>query len=195
MKFLDMFKIKRSAIIAKSISPEESLIHAADLVISEIKKLSTRYHTAETEVYTLEKKLRDEKRRHYDKENVLKRLIEKDDPSIKDKARLVILLAKVIKRLEEEISAKRAMMQQLVEAGKQLKAQQESLADRLEYVREMNRAKALGINTEADVKEAVGITTVTVDDILMRIETFSGKNATGDEIESIDVEDYLNSLK
>lgn len=195
MKLFDLLKVKRSAFVAKNMSVEESLIHAADLVISEIKKLSIRYYTAEAEVSDLNSKISAEKERHSDKERNLKFLISKNDPSVKEKARLVLLLAKVVKRLESTRDEKLAMMESIKEAGKQLKQQQETLADRLELVRETNRAESMGISTEADVKEAVGITTVTVDDILMRLETFKGTGKSGDEVENVDVEEYLASLK
>lgn len=194
MKLLDLFKVKRSAFVAKNMSVEDSLIHAADLVITEITKLSTRYFTAESELADLDQKIEEEKSRHYDKERNLKYLISKNDPSVKDKARLVLLLAKVIKRLEQQRDDKKALMKSLIEAGKQLKEQQASLADRLELVRETQRAESMGIVDTSDVNEAVGVTTVKVDDILMRIDTFKGKTLT-EEVESVDVEQYLDSLK
>ena len=86
------------------------------------------------------------------------------------------------------------MRAQIEETVVKLDDQRLDLAVKLEYIRETRNASALGITSADDVIEIAELAKVDVQDIMMKVETFSGTQP-GIETTTADVQEYLESLK
>lgn len=188
-------KTKMTSFFAKNTSVEDQLNRAGDMIITEITNLGTRYYTAEAEIARIKKLISAEKERKAEKDREIKGILAKNpEANVTDKARMALLISKIIAKFEAQTAELKEVMESVVSAGKELKVQQQEIASRLELIRETNRANSFGIDTSDDVNEIVGITKTTVEDIMMRIETFKGTKYV-ETATDIDVEAYIDSLK
>lgn len=195
MGLKNFLKTKTSAFFAKRIDSEESLTHAADIIITEITALSKRYYQAENQISNLKSEIFNESARLEKRESQIKRAMEENNPNVTEIAKIGLTLRTIIEAKKANVKRLEEMKASLLAAGKELETQRNNLSYKLELIRETNRAKSMGINTESDVKELLGATTADVKDILMRVETFKGIGNDNSEASSLDLKDYLESLK
>lgn len=195
MKLSNFFKTKFSAFAARNLSAEESITRATDLIITQITTLSERYHTANAEISKLEASIREEKQNLAEREEKVIFAQKKNLPNVKELAQIALTNKKIIVNKENRKAQLEQMVVTITDAGKELRSQYDILKSKLELVKENERARGMGINTESDVEEMVGLTDTEVKDIMMRVDAFKGIGSDLSSADDIDVERYLETLK
>ena len=195
MKLTNFIKTKASAFFARNTSAEQSITRATDLIITQITTLSERYHTAQNEISKLEKSVREETSNLKEREEKVIYARDNNLPNIKELAQIALTVKKIIVSKENRIKELQDMTVQITEAGKELRSKYDILKSKLELAKETERARSMGINTDADVNQMIGLTKTEVEDIMMRVDAFKGIGSDISTADDIDIVRYLASLK
>lgn len=191
-KVAEFIRTKLSTFVTKNTSVEDQYTQAANRIISEITKLETVHVKSVNEEKRLRKLAKEKEVQAATKDREIRKLVAENIPVVTH-AKLAILYRRTATALSEKAEALVGMRAEIESAVVELDNQRQDLAVKLEYIRETRNAEALGITCGDDVIELAALTKVDINDVMMRIETFHGDKQT--EVTSVEVEDYINSLK
>ncbi|MGL4521465.1 MAG: hypothetical protein ACRCWQ_02770 [Bacilli bacterium] len=192
-KIASFIKTKLSVAIEKNTSLEDQYSEAANLIITQITELRQRHVDATAEESNLYRsiRLKQDQKDKKDKE-ILSIIANGGKPETHVK--LAILYTRTIEAYRARQSELAVMKSSIDRTVVELDEHRQDLAVKLEYVRETQKANAMGINTEDDVIQIAGTTVVNVQDIMMRIETFTPGTTHDTTTTSTDISEYLATL-
>lgn len=194
-KLVEFIRSKLGTFVVRNTTIEDQYTEAANSVINEIHKLRTRHVTATKEIVAKRNLAAENDAKAESKEKEIRHLME-TSPSTD-----VTTLAKLGLLYRRTATALRGKADELVEMKSEIERtvvvlddQRKDLAVKLEFIRETQKANAMGLDTGADIIESAELAKVDVQTIISRIDTFNTTPA-GVETTSADVAEYLASLK
>lgn len=189
----NFFKTKTAVAVAKSLSPEDQYTRAASEIIDKITELRTRHLTATQEAKDFRLKAQEKRNQKVQKDNLIKSMQAQSLP-VETHVRLAILFQRTADAFDKRALELDTLVGSIETAVVELDNRRQDLSARLELLRESRAAQAMGINTEDDLIQEVGITNINVDDMLMRITTFTSEPEM-QTTTSVEIQEYLDSLK
>lgn len=193
-KIAAFVKTKLSVAVQNSLTVEEQYHAAADELIKKIFELKKRHVTIGTEIGNLEKTRAAKEEQKERKVKEIKFLM-KQGTNVETHAKLAMLYARhaeaIAKRIQELLAARDAIDEAVVD----LEDRRVDLAVKLELIRETRAAGEMGVSTEDDVFQIAALTSLNVDEVIMRVQTFTGETVDNAHVSNAEVAEFLESLK
>lgn len=196
-KLVAFIRAKFATFAARNTTVEDQYTEAADRLIDEIHKLKTRSVTSRKEKVRLLELSREKTARQEAKEKEIKYLM-KTNPTqdLTTHVKLAILYRNTAAALKKKADEIDGIQESIAEAVIKLDDERQSLAVKLEFIREARSVDAMGIESVEDVVLSAGLTSVDVETILRRVDTFNSDQIPAEiQATSADVAEYLESLK
>lgn len=196
-KLVAFIRAKFGTFAARNTSVEDQYTEAGNRLIDEIHKLKTRSVTSRKEKVRLLELSREKTARQEAKEKEIKYLM-KTNPTqdLTTHVKLAILYRNTAAALKKKADEIDGIQESIAEAVIKLDDERQSLAVKLEFIREARSVDAMGIESVEDVVLSAGLTSVDVETILRRVDTFNSDQIPAEiQATSADVAEYLESLK
>lgn len=193
-KLIQFLKTKLNAFFNKNVSVEERYAEAANSIIDEITKLRIAREKSINEEKRVLAVAKEKREKAESRENTIREMIKNGDNNVQTHVKLGLLLRQSEKVLNERAAEYPAMRDKIDETVSELNDTLEDYAVKLEYIRETQAAGTLGISTADDVVESANLVKIEVDEIVMRVKTFSGDVVGSVESTKYDQEQYLKSI-
>lgn len=195
-KIVEFIRAKFSTFAARNTTLEDQYTMAANRLIDEIHKLQTRFETSKSEKVKL-LKLAEEKRAAQASTDKQIRHLRQTQPEtdLSTHVKLAILYRNTSAALEKKAAEIDGIQESIKSAVVKLDDERQALAVRLTYIREVKSVDSMGIESVEDVMLSAGLTSVDVETILRRVDTFNSEQIPA-EIKSTDadVAEYMANL-
>ncbi len=195
-KIVEFIRAKLGTFTARNTSVEDQYTAAANRLIDEIHKLRTRYETSKAEKVRLTKAANDKRERQASKEKEIKHFMATEpDRDLTMHVKLAILYRNTAAALDKKAAEIDGIQASIKEAVVKLDDERQNLSVKLEFIRESRAVNSMGIDSVEDVILSSGLTSVDVETILRRVDTFNGEQVPAEvQATSADVAEYLASL-
>lgn len=193
-KIANFVKTKLAVSVQKSLSVEEQYHAAADELIKKIFELKRRHATIGTEIANLEK-TRVQKTEQRDRKIKEIKYLMKQGTNVETHAKLAMLYERHAEAITKRIAELQATRNAIDEAVVGLDDRRTDLAVKLELIRESRAAGELGINTEDDVFQLAELTSLDVEEVITRVQTFTGDSIDNSHVTNAEVAEFLERLK
>lgn len=192
-KLVEFIRAKFGSFVARNTTVEDQYTEAANTLIDRITQLKTSHVLSVNEEKRIRALAADKATLAESKEKEIKRLLANGSP-VGTHAKLGLLYRRTAAALLTKADEYAGMRSEIEAKVVELDDARQDLAVKLEFIRETRSANALGIATADDVIEIAALAKVSVDETLMKVDTFHTAEP-GTVTTDADVEEYLASLK
>ena len=192
-KIVEFIRAKLFSAMENNLTVEQQYSAAASKLIDKITQLKTAHEKSKNEEVRV-RRLAKEKEASAEKKEKEIRALMSQGVDVTTHAKLGILYRRTASALHKKAEDYKGMRSEIEAKVVELDDARIDLGAKLELIRETRAANDLGIASAEDVIEIAGLAKIDVEDTLMRVETFNGTQ-TGTETTSVDIQEYLDSLK
>lgn len=192
-KLVEFIRSKLGSYVSRNTTIEDRYTSAANVLIDKITLLRESHVKSVNEEKRIRELAAEKSSLAESKEKEIRHMLANDMP-VGTHAKLGLLYRRLAESLIKKADDYANMRKEIESKVVELDDARKDLAVKLEYIRETRSAAALGVASADDVIEISALAKVSVDDTLMKVDTFHTADA-GTVTTEADIEEYLASLK